>query len=194
MATTLPCTTVDPEIFHAPFGERTDSPSAYARINRAVDTCLSCPQMLPCRDWARERHEWGIWGGETDDERTAAGFAPLAATVIATCDTPTGAQRHRRSGEALCRLRRDDERARSAQRRAADNGRLYRRERVVIAAMAEGMTVWQIAADLGATVKAVQSSQGRLRRILNAPTEGLVAAARAAGLLPATAADLGVAA
>ena len=28
----------------------------------------------PCRDWAREHREYGFWGGESEEERAAAGF------------------------------------------------------------------------------------------------------------------------
>jgi WhiB family redox-sensing transcriptional regulator len=27
-----------------------------------------------CRDWAREQREYGFWGGESEEERAAAGF------------------------------------------------------------------------------------------------------------------------
>ena len=30
--------------------------------------------LEPCRDWAREQREYGFWGGESEEERAAAGF------------------------------------------------------------------------------------------------------------------------
>jgi WhiB family redox-sensing transcriptional regulator len=29
---------------------------------------------LECREWARENREYGFWGGESEEERAAAGF------------------------------------------------------------------------------------------------------------------------
>jgi WhiB family redox-sensing transcriptional regulator len=31
-----------------------------------------------CRDFARGQHEYGFWGGESEDERHAAGFRLIA--------------------------------------------------------------------------------------------------------------------
>jgi WhiB family redox-sensing transcriptional regulator len=31
-----------------------------------------------CRDFARSQHEYGFWGGESEDERHAAGFRLIA--------------------------------------------------------------------------------------------------------------------
>ncbi len=36
--------------------------------------------MQDCRDQARENREHGIWGGETEEERARAGFAPTSAS------------------------------------------------------------------------------------------------------------------
>lgn len=36
-------------------------------------TCMSCPYLLPCREWAiTEREPWGVWGATTPRERRAA--------------------------------------------------------------------------------------------------------------------------
>jgi hypothetical protein len=35
-----------------------------------------CPIIFACRDYARANGEWGIWGGEDERERAAAGYAP----------------------------------------------------------------------------------------------------------------------
>jgi WhiB family redox-sensing transcriptional regulator len=42
--------------------------------------CLSCPVLEQCRARARQRHEYGFWGGETEEERAAAGY-PVALPV-----------------------------------------------------------------------------------------------------------------
>ena len=31
-----------------------------------------------CREFAREHHEYGFWGGESEDERHAAGYRLIA--------------------------------------------------------------------------------------------------------------------
>lgn len=36
---------------------------------RAKSICRHCRFRQPCLDWAIEHHEWGIWGGTTEDER-----------------------------------------------------------------------------------------------------------------------------
>ena len=70
-----PCKTKS-HLFHAPHGERTDNPERDQRIAEAVDLCLDCPLMIACRDLGRALRERGVWGGETDDERAAAGYPP----------------------------------------------------------------------------------------------------------------------
>ena len=52
------------ELFFAPAGERPEA--------RAV--CHTCVVMQPCRQWARENREYGFWGGESEEERAAAGY------------------------------------------------------------------------------------------------------------------------
>jgi WhiB family redox-sensing transcriptional regulator len=46
------------------------------RERYAAVVCAGCDAKLACRDWAREQHEFGYWGGENEAERTAAGFVP----------------------------------------------------------------------------------------------------------------------
>ncbi len=31
--------------------------------------CITCPVILPCRDYARRHREQGFWGGENDEQR-----------------------------------------------------------------------------------------------------------------------------
>jgi WhiB family redox-sensing transcriptional regulator len=59
-------------LFFAPAGERPET--RVLREARARAICRSCPALEPCRDWARENREYGFWGGESEEERAAAGF------------------------------------------------------------------------------------------------------------------------
>jgi len=65
-------------LFFGPPGER---PGRRLRREKAArKVCHSCPVLLQCRQSARENRENGIWGGETEEDRAAAGFAPRAIT------------------------------------------------------------------------------------------------------------------
>lgn len=67
------------ELFFAPFAERPE-----ARVRReaqARSICATCPATEPCRDYARESRELGFWGGESEAERAAAGFAPTTPII-----------------------------------------------------------------------------------------------------------------
>ena len=44
----------------------------------AKDVCASCKVRADCMIFAREQHEYGFWGGESEDERHAAGFRLIA--------------------------------------------------------------------------------------------------------------------
>ena len=44
----------------------------------AREVCASCNVRLMCRDFARNAHEYGFWGGESEDERHAAGYRLIA--------------------------------------------------------------------------------------------------------------------
>ena len=44
----------------------------------AREVCASCTVRTTCRDFARGQHEYGFWGGESEDERHAAGFRLIA--------------------------------------------------------------------------------------------------------------------
>lgn len=62
------------QLFFEPFGER---PGARARREvKAKAICAQCPVQLSCRESGRQNNESGIWGGETEEERALAGFAP----------------------------------------------------------------------------------------------------------------------
>jgi WhiB family transcriptional regulator, redox-sensing transcriptional regulator len=48
------------------------------REARARKVCESCPVLEPCRQMARLNGENGYWGGESEEERAAAGYAPVS--------------------------------------------------------------------------------------------------------------------
>jgi WhiB family redox-sensing transcriptional regulator len=60
------------ELFFAPAGERPEARAV--REGKARSVCSECEVLLACRDWAREHREYGFWGGESEEERAAAGF------------------------------------------------------------------------------------------------------------------------
>lgn len=67
------------ELFFAPFAERPE-----ARVRREAQArtiCQGCAVMIPCRTYARENRELGFWGGESEAERAAAGFAPTTPII-----------------------------------------------------------------------------------------------------------------
>lgn len=65
-------------LFFGPAGER---PGRRLRREAAAKKiCHQCPVLLQCRESARMNRENGIWGGETEEERAAAGYAPRAIT------------------------------------------------------------------------------------------------------------------
>lgn len=60
---------------HAERPDARERREAQARV-----LCLSCPVLEQCRARARQQHEYGFWGGETEEERAAAGY-PVALPV-----------------------------------------------------------------------------------------------------------------
>jgi WhiB family redox-sensing transcriptional regulator len=60
------------ELFFAPAGERPEARVVREAKARAI--CMACEALSPCRDWARQHREYGFWGGESEEERAAAGF------------------------------------------------------------------------------------------------------------------------
>jgi WhiB family redox-sensing transcriptional regulator len=51
---------------------------------RAV--CAACGVAAACRDFARTNHEYGFWGGESEDERHDAGFRLIAPIGVRARD------------------------------------------------------------------------------------------------------------
>lgn len=50
------------------------------RESLAKRYCAACPVSGICRAVGRAGREHGIWGGETDEERAAAGYLPMRST------------------------------------------------------------------------------------------------------------------
>jgi len=61
--------------FPAP-AERPQARERREATARAV--CRACTVNTPCREFARLHHEYGFWGGESEDERHAAGYRLIA--------------------------------------------------------------------------------------------------------------------
>lgn len=67
------------ELFFAPFAERPEA--RVRREARARAICESCPAVVECRSYARANRELGFWGGESESERSDAGFAPTTPII-----------------------------------------------------------------------------------------------------------------
>ena len=64
---------------HLFFPSAVERPQARERRETAAkDVCASCKVRADCMAFAREQHEYGFWGGESEDERHAAGFRLIA--------------------------------------------------------------------------------------------------------------------
>ena len=64
---------------HLFFPPRAERPQARARREaRAKQLCGNCPVAAECREFARTNHEYGFWGGESEEERHLAGFTVAA--------------------------------------------------------------------------------------------------------------------
>jgi WhiB family transcriptional regulator, redox-sensing transcriptional regulator len=67
-------------LFFPPKAER---PQARTRREaQARIICSTCPSLEPCRSYARRNHEYGFWGGESEEERHLAGFTVAAPIGI----------------------------------------------------------------------------------------------------------------
>jgi hypothetical protein len=66
-------------LFFGPYNERTS-----AKIRREYEAkkiCKDCPSLTQCRDYARSHVEFGIWGGETEEDRFRQGY-PIGDPLI----------------------------------------------------------------------------------------------------------------
>lgn len=78
---------------HLFFGIAGERPERRARREaQARRICLSCPVMLECRAVARANRENGFWGGENEEERAAAGYAPRSISRRAVQEAVSAAQ------------------------------------------------------------------------------------------------------
>ena len=59
-------------LFLAPPGVRPEARAV--REAQARTVCRGCDVLHLCREWARDHREYGFWGGESEEERAAAGF------------------------------------------------------------------------------------------------------------------------
>jgi WhiB family redox-sensing transcriptional regulator len=67
-------------LFFAPKAER---PQARARREaQARKLCMVCTVQSQCRSFARENHEYGYWGGESEEDRHLAGYTVSAPIGI----------------------------------------------------------------------------------------------------------------
>jgi WhiB family redox-sensing transcriptional regulator len=63
-------------LFFPPPAER---PQARDRRETAArQVCGQCHVRTECQQFARQHHEYGFWGGESEDERHAAGYRLIA--------------------------------------------------------------------------------------------------------------------
>jgi WhiB family redox-sensing transcriptional regulator len=63
-------------LFFAPPAERPQARDR--RESRASQVCASCSVHRTCQQFARTNHEYGFWGGESEDERHTAGYRLIA--------------------------------------------------------------------------------------------------------------------
>ena len=62
------CRNTDPELFF-PIG---NAGPAVLQLDRAKQVCAGCTVRTPCLEWALANgQEAGVWGGTTEDERSA---------------------------------------------------------------------------------------------------------------------------
>jgi WhiB family redox-sensing transcriptional regulator len=61
------------------FPPRAERPQARMRREaQARMLCTVCPVQSSCREFARHNHEYGFWGGESEEERHLAGYTVAA--------------------------------------------------------------------------------------------------------------------
>lgn len=68
---------------HLYFPTTAERPQARERREaQARAVCAECKVALVCRNFARDNHEYGLWGGESEDERHEAGYRLIAPIGI----------------------------------------------------------------------------------------------------------------
>jgi WhiB family redox-sensing transcriptional regulator len=68
---------------HLFFPSAAERPQARERREAAArQVCAGCSVQVQCVEFARRHHEYGFWGGESEDERHAAGYRLIAPIGI----------------------------------------------------------------------------------------------------------------
>jgi WhiB family transcriptional regulator, redox-sensing transcriptional regulator len=74
-------------LIHLFFPSPAERPQARERREAmAKAVCASCVVNGMCREFARSNHEYGFWGGESEDERHEAGFRLIAPIGVRARD------------------------------------------------------------------------------------------------------------
>ena len=72
---------------HLFFPSSAERPQARERREAtARQVCATCSVKGACQEFARLNHEYGFWGGESEDERHAAGFRLIAPIGVRARD------------------------------------------------------------------------------------------------------------
>jgi DNA-binding CsgD family transcriptional regulator len=191
-----------PRLFVAPEGEHAKSPAGRLRVHNAKALCWTCPIQQACRDEGRRLGAEGIWGGEDDKQRKAAGTRIVPVPTIglppAACGTEAGAQRHRRNRETVCDRCLDASaeacRRRRNTRTAERPANMPRRGPQILALLADGMTPLDISHHLHLDKSTIYGTIQRICTHLGVPSDRIVEEAQAQGLVPAAAAPADLAA
>jgi WhiB family transcriptional regulator, redox-sensing transcriptional regulator len=71
------------------FARKAERPEARARRElKARRLCNGCPVQLQCRDYARENHLYGFWGGESETSDTAPATRSRRRSASRGASTP----------------------------------------------------------------------------------------------------------
>lgn len=65
-------------LFYSDFSERPNK--RIKRENIAKSICETCPVIQECKQYAHANPEFGVWGGETEEERWSQGVAVPAGS------------------------------------------------------------------------------------------------------------------
>lgn len=72
---------------HLFFPAAAERPQARERREAAAEAvCAACRVRETCREFARTHHEYGFWGGESEDQRHQAGFRLIAPIGVRARD------------------------------------------------------------------------------------------------------------
>ena len=63
-------------LFFPPKAERPQA--RVRRETKARQLCLECDVRALCKEYARQNHEYGYWGAESEEERHLAGYTVAA--------------------------------------------------------------------------------------------------------------------